>query len=94
MSKIHYTPLAWDFSENTLSLLAQAKLGSPVSLSSMLSLPRPQVPLGDLLQPSVPPDGLDLVCRLLVFNPDKRLTAAQALQHPYVSRYSGNSLLF
>ncbi|XP_067112128.1 mitogen-activated protein kinase 15 [Osmerus mordax] len=48
---------------------------------------RPQVPLGDLLQPSVPPDGLDLLCRLLVFNPDKRLTAAQALQHPYVSRF-------
>ena len=61
---------------------------------SLLSLPRPQVPLGDLLQPSVPPDGLDLLCRLLVFNPDKRLTAAQALQHPYVSRYSESSVLF
>ncbi|XP_062846558.1 mitogen-activated protein kinase 15 [Trichomycterus rosablanca] len=48
---------------------------------------RPQVPLGDLLQPSVPPDALDLLQRLLVFNPDKRLTAEEALQHPYVAKF-------
>lgn len=45
------------------------------------------MPLEDLLQPSVPPDALDLLRGLLVFNPDKRLTAEQALQHPYVARY-------
>uniref|UniRef100_A0A8B9RN23 Mitogen-activated protein kinase 15 n=1 Tax=Astyanax mexicanus TaxID=7994 RepID=A0A8B9RN23_ASTMX len=48
---------------------------------------RPQVPLGDLLQPSVPPDALDLLQHLLVFNPYKRLTAEQALQHPYVAKF-------
>ncbi|KAM6959187.1 mitogen-activated protein kinase 15 [Aplochiton taeniatus] len=48
---------------------------------------RPQVPLEDLFQPPVPSDAIDLLCRLLVFNPDKRLTAEQALQHPYVSRF-------
>ncbi|TNN61431.1 Mitogen-activated protein kinase 15 [Liparis tanakae] len=47
----------------------------------------PQVPLEDLLQPSAPPDALDLLKALLVFNPDKRLTAEQALQHPYVARF-------
>lgn len=50
------------------------------------SFTRPQVPVEDLL-PSVPPDALDLLRGLLIFNPDKRLTADQALQHPYVARY-------
>ncbi|XP_075995744.1 mitogen-activated protein kinase 15 [Genypterus blacodes] len=48
---------------------------------------KPQVPLEDLLQPNVPPDALDLLKSLLVFNPYKRLTAEQALQHPYVNRF-------
>lgn len=52
----------------------------------MLRVFRPQVPLGEILQSSVPPDALDLVQRLLVFNPDKRLNAEEALQHPYVSK--------
>ncbi|MCI4392131.1 hypothetical protein PGIGA_G00142560 [Pangasianodon gigas] len=52
---------------------------------------RPQVPLGDLMQPSVPPDALDLLQRLLVFNPDKRLTAEEALQHSYVAKFHNPS---
>lgn len=48
---------------------------------------KPQVPLEDLLKPSVPPDALDLLKGLLVFNPDKRLTAEQALEHPYVAKF-------
>ncbi|XP_051729094.1 mitogen-activated protein kinase 15 [Ctenopharyngodon idella] len=48
---------------------------------------RPQVPLDEILPASVPPDALDLVQRLLVFNPDKRLSAEAALQHPYVSKF-------
>ncbi|XP_060753368.1 mitogen-activated protein kinase 15 [Tachysurus vachellii] len=52
---------------------------------------RPQMPLGDLMQPSVPPDALDLLQRLLVFNPDKRLTAEDALQHSYVAKFHNPS---
>nr|XP_006635985.1 PREDICTED: mitogen-activated protein kinase 15 [Lepisosteus oculatus] len=50
-------------------------------------LSRSRIPLEDLLPPSVPPDALDLLQKLLVFNPDKRLTAEEALAHPYVSRF-------
>ncbi|XP_051246390.1 mitogen-activated protein kinase 15 [Dicentrarchus labrax] len=62
----------------------KSEYGSSVIQRMLL---KPQVPLEDLLQPSVPPDALDLLRSLLVFNPDKRLTAEQALQHPYVSRF-------
>lgn len=48
--------------------------------------PGPKIPLSELLS-NVPKDGLDLASKLLVFNPNKRLTAAQALKHPYVVRY-------
>uniref|UniRef100_A0A8C5PRJ8 Mitogen-activated protein kinase 15 n=1 Tax=Leptobrachium leishanense TaxID=445787 RepID=A0A8C5PRJ8_9ANUR len=46
----------------------------------------PQNPC-ELLPASCPPEALDLLHRLLVFNPDKRLTADEALQHPYVKRF-------
>nr|XP_020462535.1 mitogen-activated protein kinase 15 [Monopterus albus]XP_020462536.1 mitogen-activated protein kinase 15 [Monopterus albus] len=62
----------------------KSEYGSSVIQRMLL---KPQVPLGDLLLPSVPPDAVDLLKGLLVFNPDKRLTAEQALQHPYVARF-------
>ncbi|XP_049940412.1 mitogen-activated protein kinase 15 [Schistocerca serialis cubense] len=48
--------------------------------------PGPHKSLRELLSNSSP-DAVDLVCRLVVFNPDKRLTAEQALEHPYVLRF-------
>ncbi|XP_074542810.1 mitogen-activated protein kinase 15 [Halichoeres trimaculatus] len=65
-------------------LAIKSEYGSSVIQRMLL---KPQVPLEDLLQPSVPPDALDLLKGLLVFNPDKRLTAEQALKHPYVARF-------
>lgn len=47
---------------------------------------RPRQTLAGLLPPDTPSEALDLLKRLLVFAPDKRLSAAQALQHPYVQR--------
>ena len=46
----------------------------------------PHCPLEEVLR-DAPSDGIDLVSKLLVFNPHKRLTAAEALQHDYVRRY-------
>ncbi|KAM5315659.1 mitogen-activated protein kinase 15 isoform 2-T2 [Glossophaga mutica] len=48
---------------------------------------RPRRPLEALLPADTPPEALDLLRRLLAFAPDKRLTAAQALRHPYVRRF-------
>lgn len=59
------------------------------SYGSSLLQKGPVVPrhsLEDMLH-NAPLDGIDLVYKLLVFNPYKRLTAAQALQHIYVQRY-------
>ncbi|XP_042319600.1 mitogen-activated protein kinase 15-like isoform X3 [Sceloporus undulatus] len=46
-----------------------------------------RVSFEELLPASTPPEALDLLKRLLVFNPEKRLTAEEALQHPYVQRF-------
>lgn len=39
------------------------------------------------LFPGAEPEALDLVRKLLVFNPDRRLTADDSLRHPYVRRF-------
>lgn len=36
---------------------------------------------------NAPPDALDLMTKLLQFNPDKRLSAEEALRHPYVAQF-------
>ncbi|XP_048338541.1 mitogen-activated protein kinase 15 isoform X2 [Sphaerodactylus townsendi] len=46
-----------------------------------------RITLENLLPPSTPPQALDLLKRLLVFNPEKRLTVEEALEHPYVQRF-------
>ncbi len=47
---------------------------------------RRRISLADCL-PTATEDCLDLVGKLLQFNPDKRLSAQEALTHPYVLRY-------
>ncbi|KAK7086136.1 Mitogen-activated protein kinase 15 [Halocaridina rubra] len=57
--------------------------------SGLLNKPqggRAPKPLREILG-GAPSDAIDLVEKLLVFNPEKRLTAEQALKHPFVSRF-------
>ncbi|SCU99929.1 LANO_0F04390g1_1 [Lachancea nothofagi CBS 11611] len=39
------------------------------------------------LLPEANPEGMDLLERMLVFDPRRRITAAQALKHPYLKAY-------
>lgn len=39
------------------------------------------------LFPDAPHDGLDMLQSLLQFNPDKRMTAEEALSHPYLAKF-------
>jgi len=41
----------------------------------------------DDMLPDSPADGIDLMKKLLHFNPDKRITADEALRHPFVQRF-------
>lgn len=38
--------------------------------------------------PTVPDQAVDLVTKLLQFNPSKRLTASEALRHPYLADFA------
>lgn len=48
--------------------------------------PGPHTPLEKILS-DAPPDSVELVSQLLVFNPFRRLTATEALEHPYVAKF-------
>jgi calcium-dependent protein kinase len=39
---------------------------------------------------SASPESMDLIRKLLEFSPEKRLTAEQALNHPWFNLFSGN----
>ena len=43
--------------------------------------------LAKLFGVDAPPEALDLLHRCLAFNPDKRITAEEALRHPYVVQF-------
>ncbi|TPX34576.1 hypothetical protein SmJEL517_g02872 [Synchytrium microbalum] len=57
------------------------------TLKFVQSLPkRPKIPFTERF-PTVEPDALDILEKMLVFDPKQRITAAQALSHPYLAMY-------
>lgn len=73
---------------NVLGTQKEADLAfiqSPRSKEFIKSLPYARgIPLSSLF-PLADPLGLDLLEKMLVFSPDKRITVLEALQHPYMA---------
>jgi len=52
------------------------------------NLPDPPAPRTmEHMYPSADGDSIDMLQKLLMFNPDKRMTADEALEHPYVAQF-------
>ena len=42
--------------------------------------------IAQLLQGKTTPEGTDLICKMLVFNPEKRISTLEVLRHPYFAK--------
>jgi len=60
---------------------------SPFAATMVDSIPLQRHRPPEDMFPSASPEALDLIKRCLQFNPDKRLTAFEALRHPYVAQF-------
>lgn len=57
------------------------------AIKYLQQLPRyPKQPLAEKF-PHLPPDAVDLIEKMLTFDPTMRITAEEALDHPYLSAY-------
>ena len=64
-----------------------AAIGSEFAATMLSELPAPKRRSLESMFPKAKPEAIDLMRKLLVFNPEKRLSAAEALRHPYVAQF-------
>lgn len=64
-----------------------ASINSHFAETMLKDIRRTQPTSFEELLPKASPDALDLVQKLMRFNPNERLTAEQALEHPYVAPF-------
>jgi mitogen-activated protein kinase 15 len=62
-------------------------INSPLAQTMLDSLPPTKAKRLRDMFPTASDDALDLLKTLMQFNPSKRLTAEQALKHPYVAQF-------
>ena len=64
---------------------------SPFAATMLESMRAPDTPRLEAMFPTASPEALDLMSKLMHFNPDKRISAEEALRHPYCAQFHNPS---
>lgn len=62
-------------------------LNSDVAMSMIGSINIKVKPIKEWFKNDTPQEAIDLMVKMLDFNPTKRLTAAEILKHPYLTKF-------